>query len=61
MQDKDGVTAEFHSVFTKKVVKSRQSFMIWIPKDEAEFLELDEETFLRVGLKKLNKKRVDKK
>ncbi len=61
MSKQEGVTAEFHSVFTKKVVKSRESFIIWIPKDEAEFLDLNEETFLRVGLKKLNKKEGKKK
>jgi hypothetical protein len=49
------VSAQFDSVFIKKVVKSRESFMIWIPKDEAEFLGISEETFLRVGLKKLTK------
>ena len=61
MSKQEGVTAEFDSVFIKKVVKSRQSFIIWIPKDEAEYLELDEETFLRIGLKKLKKKEVKKK
>lgn len=52
----DNVTAEFDSVFIKKVVKSRESFVIWIPKDEAEYLGINDKTFLRVGLKKLNKK-----
>ncbi len=56
MQDRENVTAEFDSVFIKKVVLSRNSFVIWIPKDEAEYLELDENAFLRVGLKKLKKK-----
>ena len=46
---------EFDFVFTKKVTVSRNSFIIWIPKDEAEYLELKEGTFLRVGLKKLKK------
>jgi hypothetical protein len=49
------VSAQFDSVFIKKIVKSRESFMIWIPKDEAEFLGITEGTFLRVGLKKLIK------
>ena len=61
MLKQEGVTAEFDSVFIKKVVKSRQSFIIWIPKDEAEFLELNEETFLRVGLKRLKQKENVKK
>jgi hypothetical protein len=46
---------EFDSVFIKKVVASRNSYLIWIPKDEAEFLDLKNETFVRVGLKKLKK------
>jgi len=57
MSTKDNVTAEFDSVFIKKVVKSRDSFVIWIPKDEAEYLGLNEKTFLRVGLKKLKSKK----
>lgn len=54
-ENKENVTAEFDSVFIKKIVKSRKSFLIWIPKDEAEYLDIDEKTFLRVGLKKLTK------
>jgi hypothetical protein len=55
-ENKENVTAEFDSVFIKKIVKSRKSFIIWIPKDEAEYLKIDEETFVRVGLKKLKTK-----
>lgn len=56
MKDKEeDVKAEFDSVFIKKIVKSRESYLIWIPKDEAEYLELNDETFVRVGLKKLKK------
>ena len=56
MVEKDeDVKAEFDSVFIKKIVRSRTSYIIWIPKDEAEYLELDENTFVRVGLKKLKK------
>lgn len=56
MQEKEeNVTAEFDSVFIKKVVKSRNSYIIWVPKDEAEYLELNENVFLRVGLRKLKK------
>ena len=57
MQNKENVVAEFDSVFIKKVAKSRNSFLIWIPKDEAEYLGIDETVFLRVGLKKLESKR----
>ncbi len=60
MQD-ENVTANFDSVFIKKVVKSRGSFVIWIPKDEAEFLQIKESSFLRVGLKKLEKEKDLKK
>ena len=57
MQNKaENVSAEFDSVFIKKVKKSRKSFLVWIPKDEAEYLRLNEDTFLRVGLKKLKGK-----
>lgn len=57
IENKENVVAEFDSVFIKKVLKSRKSFVIWIPKDEAEYLELDENTFLRIGLKKMKKKK----
>ncbi|MBS3072343.1 hypothetical protein J4477_00740 [Candidatus Pacearchaeota archaeon] len=58
MVNPQNVTAEFDSVFIKKAVKSRESFVIWIPKDEAQYLNIDDKTFLRVGLKKLkNEKR----
>lgn len=56
----EDVKAEFDSVFIKKIKKSRKSFLIWIPKDEAEYLELDENTFVRVGLKKLKLKKANK-
>lgn len=51
------VSAQFDSVFIKKVSKSRDSFLIWIPKDEADYLGINDNTFLRVGLKKLEKKK----
>ena len=53
----DDVKGEFDSVFIKKITKSRKSFLIWIPKDEAEYLEICEGTFVRVGLKKLKSKK----
>jgi hypothetical protein len=55
-ENKENVSAEFDSVFIKKIVKSRKSFLIWIPKDEAEYLGIDEKTFVRVGLRKLKSK-----
>jgi len=47
---------ECDCIFTKKVTQSRNSFIIWIPKDEAEYLDIKDGTFLRVGLKKLKSK-----
>ncbi len=55
-EKEEDVKAEFDSVFIKKITKSRESYLIWVPKDEAEYLELDENTFVRVGLKKLKRK-----
>lgn len=52
----ENVRADFDSVFIKKITKSRKSFLIWIPKDEAEYLKINENTFVRVGLKKLESK-----
>ena len=53
MKEKEKKEAD--CVFTKKVVSSRNSYLIWIPKDEAEFLDLKDGDFLRVELKKLKK------
>lgn len=52
-EDEGKVSAVFDSVFIKKVVKSRESYLVWIPKDEAEYLGIDDNTYLRVGLKRL--------
>jgi len=41
------------TIFTAKAIKSRNSYMLWIPKREAELLSLKEKSFIRVGLKKL--------
>jgi len=52
--DKGGVS------FIKKVVKSRNSYLLWIPKDEAEFLDIDDTDFVRVSLEKLKQKKMKK-
>ncbi len=52
-KEQNEVSGVFDSVFIKKVVKSRKSYLIWIPKDEAEYLDIKENSFVRVGLKKL--------
>ena len=44
-----------NTIFTTKTIKSRNSYMLWIPKNEAEFLSLKQGSFVRVGLKKLRR------
>jgi antitoxin component of MazEF toxin-antitoxin module len=51
------VDEEFEANFIKKVVVSRNSYLLWIPKDEAEFLGLTEGDFVKVSLKKLKKQK----
>jgi antitoxin component of MazEF toxin-antitoxin module len=53
--DKTGVS------FIKKVVKSRNSYLLWIPKDEAEFLNINDSDFVKVSLEKINKEKKEKK
>jgi len=53
--DKTGVS------FIKKVVKSRNSYLLWIPKDEAEFLDINDSDFVKVSLEKLNIEKKEKK
>ena len=48
---------QIDAVFTVKPIKSRNSYMIWIPKNEAEFLGLKADSFIRVGLKKVKQKK----
>ena len=45
------------TIFTAKPIKSRNSYMLWIPKREAELLCLKNKSFVRVGLKKVNSKK----
>jgi len=47
---------EVDTIFTAKAIKSRNSYMIWIPKREAEFLDIKKGSFIRIGLKKLKQK-----
>ncbi len=47
--------------FIKKVVKSRNSYLLWIPKDEAEFLDINDSDFVKVSLEKLNIEKKEKK
>ncbi len=43
------------TIFTAKAIRSRNSYMLWIPKTEAELLSLKQGSLIRVGLKKLKK------
>jgi hypothetical protein len=43
----------FKTSFTRKVIESKSSFMIWIPKEDAELLNLEKGSIVRVGVKKL--------
>jgi hypothetical protein len=47
--------------FIKKIVQSRNSYLLWIPKDEAEFLDIKNNDFVRVSLEKVNKDKKEKK
>jgi len=48
-------TLKVDTSFTAKAIKSRNSYMLWIPKNEAELLSLKSRSFIRVGIKKLKK------
>jgi hypothetical protein len=52
--DKSGVS------FIKKVVRSRNSYLLWIPKDEAEFLDIKDADFVRISLEKLKQNKIKK-
>ena len=43
------------TVFTARAIKSRNSYMIWIPKTEAELLELQKGTLMKIGVSKIRK------
>lgn len=43
------------TVFTAKAIKSRNSYMIWIPKTEAELLALEQGSLMKVGIAKIKK------
>ena len=47
---------EVDAIFTVKAIKSRNSYMLWIPKSEAEFLNIKKGSFVRIGLKKVKQK-----
>ena len=55
--DKLDKSDNFDSIFVKKIVKSRNSFLIWVPKDEAEYLDMKDGEFFRVGLKKIKNRK----
>ena len=41
--------------FTKKVAKSGRGYLVWIPKDIADFLSLDEKSTVELKIRKLKK------
>ena len=41
--------------FTKKVAKSGKGYLVWLPKDVTDFLEIDEESTVEIRIKKLKK------
>lgn len=43
-------------VFTKRVAHSGQGYLVWIPKNIADFLSLTNESYLSVKVRKLQKK-----
>lgn len=50
------ITNDGEVTFIKKVIKSRNSFLLWIPKDEADYIGFKEGDFIQVKLKRLKKK-----
>ncbi|MCF7798482.1 hypothetical protein K9M74_01115 [Candidatus Woesearchaeota archaeon] len=47
---------EVDTSFVAKAIKSRNSYMLWIPKTEAEFLNIDKGSFVKIGIKKVKQK-----
>lgn len=43
--------------FTKRVAKSGRGYLVWIPKDVADFLELNEDSTVEMAIKKLDKRK----
>ncbi len=50
------INDEFDTTFTAKPIKSRDGFMVWIPKRDIEFLDIKSDEFLKIGIKKVKKK-----
>jgi hypothetical protein len=47
--------------FTKRVAKSGRGYLVWIPKDVAEFLDIKENYTVEMKIKKLKKLKEDRK
>ncbi len=43
------------TTFIKKVAKSGRGFLIWIPKDVTDYLDIDEKAYVEIEIKKLKK------
>ena len=42
--------------FLKKASKSKQGYLVWLPKDVVEYLSIDERSFIEIALSKLPQK-----
>lgn len=43
--------------FTKKVAKSGRGYLIWIPKDVVDFLNITEDSTVEINIEKLKKEK----
>ena len=43
--------------FTKRVARSGRGYLIWIPKDVADFMPLQTNDFVEIKIKKLGRKK----
>ena len=43
------------TTFTKKIAKSGRGFLVWIPKDVSDFLDIDEKSYVEIKMKKLER------
>ena len=53
--------SEEHLTFTKRVAKSGRGYLVWLPKDVTDFLDLEENDTVEIKIRKLKKKGGSKK
>lgn len=61
MNNKVNTVGEFDSYFVKRVKKSRNSFLIWIPQNECEYLGITEDSLVKIGIKIVHPMEIKKK